>query len=194
MIESLLHRKESSLIFSAKKLMCIGEKSVLQTACLLSEVKKYTAELSFGSSHNTLSRRAQMSTEICTRLFTRRRIKRRDRWRSFSISLNFYQTILESSPQMRFMFDIKKLLWIDALTFIPRETQDDPLRITIDLLDFCRIPKAGHITDYRKAESTSVEYDLQRCVTPLSFLLFRFVAFHYDMKLIYCGVLFLKRF
>ena len=31
------------------------------------------------------------------------------RRRSFSISLNFYQTILESSPQTRFMFDIKKL-------------------------------------------------------------------------------------
>ena len=39
-IESLLHKEESSLIFSAKKLICIGEKSVPQTACLLSEVKK----------------------------------------------------------------------------------------------------------------------------------------------------------
>ena len=35
--------------------------------------------------------------------------KRRDRWRSFSISLNFYQAILHPSPQTRFMFDIKKL-------------------------------------------------------------------------------------
>ena len=43
---------------------------------------------------------------------------------SFSVSLNFYQTILESSPQTRFMFDIKKLLLIDALTLIysPRNT------------------------------------------------------------------------
>ena len=55
------------------------------------------------------------------------------------------------------MFDIKKLLLIDALTFIPRETQDDLLRIAIDLLEFRWIPKAGHITDYRKAESTGVE-------------------------------------
>ena len=85
------------------------------------------------------------------------RIKRRDWRHSFSISLSFYQTILESSPQTRFMFDIKKLLLIDALTFIPRETQDDLLRIAIDLLEFRRIPKAGHITDYRKAESTGVE-------------------------------------
>ena len=36
--------------------------------------------------------------------------KRLDRRRSFSInSLNFYQAILQSSPQTRFMFDIKKL-------------------------------------------------------------------------------------
>ena len=176
-IESLLHKEESSLIFSAKKLICIGEKSVPQTACLSSEVKKYTAELSFGSSRNTLSRRAQMSTEICTKLFPKK-----DRWRSFSISLNFYQTMLKSSPQMRFTFDVKKLLLIDELTFIPGETQDDQLRIANDLREFCWIPKAGHITDYSKAESTGVEYDLQRFVTPkLSFLLFRFVAFHYHL-------------
>ena len=89
----------------------------------------------------------------------------------------------------------KEIIINDALTFIPGETQDNPLRIAIDLPEFCRIPKAGHITDCNKAESTGVEYDVQRCVTPqLSFLLFRFVAFHYDMKLIYCGVLFLRRF
>ena len=55
------------------------------------------------------------------------------------ISLHFYQTILESSPQTRFMFDIDKLLLIDALTFIPGETQDDLMRIAINLLQFCRI-------------------------------------------------------
>ena len=66
------------------------------------------------------------------------------RRRSFSISLNFYQTILESSPQTRFMFNIKKLLLINALTFIPGEPQDDPLRIAIDLPEFCRIPKAHY--------------------------------------------------
>ena len=93
------------------------------------------------------------------------------------------------------MFDIKKFLLINVLTFIPAETQDYLLRIAIDLPEFCRIPKAGHITDYSKAESTGVEDDLQRGVTPkLSFLLFRFVVFHYDMKLIYRGVLFLRRF
>ena len=31
------------------------------------------------------------------------------------------------------MFDIRKLLLIDALTFIPRETQDDLLTIAINL-------------------------------------------------------------
>ena len=89
------------------------------------------------------------------------------------------------------------ILLIDARTFIPGETQDDPrrLRIAIDLPEFRRIPKAGHITDYSKAESTGVRYEVQRCVTPqLNLLLFRFVAFHRDMKFIYCGVLFLRRF
>ena len=33
----------------------IGEKFVPRTVCLLSEVNRYTAELSFGSSCNTLS-------------------------------------------------------------------------------------------------------------------------------------------
>ena len=169
MTESLLHKGESQLIFLAKKLICIGEKSVPQTACLSSKVKKYTAELSFGSSRNTLSRRAQMSPQS-----------------SFSISLNFYQTILESSPQTTFMFDIKKLFLVDALTFITGQTQDDPLRIAIDLPEFRRIPKRRYKCRVRPATP---------CVTPqLSFLLFRFVAFHYDMKVIYCGVLFPRRF
>ena len=75
MIENLLHKGELSQIFSAKKLICVREKSVPQTACLLSEVNKYTAELSFGSLDYTLSRRAQMSTEICIKLFGGTRIK-----------------------------------------------------------------------------------------------------------------------
>ena len=119
----------------------VGEKSA-HRVCLLSRVNKYTAELSFGSSCNTLLRSAQISTEICIKLITRRRIKGRDRRRSFSISLNFHQAILESSPQMRFMFDIKKLLFINALTFIPGETQDDLLRIAIDLPEFPQISEA----------------------------------------------------
>ena len=85
------------------------------------------------------------------KLFTRRRIKRRERRRSFSISLNFYQTILKSSPQTRFMFDIKKLLLVDALTFIPGETQDDPLRIAIDLPEFRRILKRKYRCRVRPA-------------------------------------------
>ena len=43
------------------------------------------------------------------------------------------------------MFNIKKLLLINVLTFIPGETQDDPLRIAIDLPEFCRIPKAHYL-------------------------------------------------
>ena len=57
------------------------------------------------------------------------------------------------------MFDIKKLLLIDALTFIPGETQDNLLRIAVYLPEFCRIPKEGHITDYSKAE-LKVQYNL----------------------------------
>ena len=147
-IQSLLHKEELSLIFSARKLICIGETSIPQlTACLLSEVNKCTAELSLGSSRNTSSRRAQISTEICINLFTRRRIKRLNRRRSFSISLNFYQTTVESSPQTRFISTWRNLiLLIDALTFTPGETQDDPrrLRIAITLPEFRWIPKAAH--------------------------------------------------
>ena len=161
MIESLLHKEESSLIFSAKKLICIGEKSVPQTACLSSKVNKCTAELSFGSLRNPLSRSAQISTEIGSRrrsfsislnfhrailelspqtrfMFDIKKLLFINARRSFSISLNFHRAILELSPQTRFMFDIKKLLFINALIFIPFE-----------------FPKhGGHITDYSKAKST----------------------------------------
>ena len=44
----------------------------------------------------------------------------------------FLSDYLQSSPQSRYMFDIKKLLLIDVLTFIPREVRD-LLRIAIDL-------------------------------------------------------------
>ena len=52
-----------------------GEKFVPQTAYLSSEDNKYTAELSFGSSRNTISWKGLLtSTEIRIKLFTRRRI------------------------------------------------------------------------------------------------------------------------
>ena len=71
------------------------------------------------------------------------------------------------------MFDIKE---IDALTFIPGETQDDLLRIAIDLPEFLRIPKEGHIADYSKAESrlATLRY------FPTQFVI-HFVALDYDM-------------
>ena len=172
-MESLFHKEESSLIFSAKKLNCI----VPQTVCLLSKVNRYTAALSFGSLHNTLSQRAQiMSTEACIKLFTRRRIKCQDRRRrSLSISLNFYQTILESSPQTRFLFNITKLLLliIDAQTLFPEKQR------TTCLPKFRQIPKEGHITDYSKAEST-VQAAMLRYSSTSQFVI-HFVAFHYDM-------------
>ena len=63
------------------------------------------------------------------------------------------------------------------LTFIPGETQDDPLRIAIDLPEFLRIPKF-HIADYSKAEST-VRLSTLRYF-PTQFVI-HFVAFPYDM-------------
>ena len=61
------------------------------------EVNKNMAELLLGSLR---------STEICIKLFTR---SSRNKCRLFSISLSFYETNLLSSPQSRYMYDIKKL-------------------------------------------------------------------------------------
>ena len=62
--KSLVHKEESSLIFSAKKLICIGEKFVPQTACLLSELNKNTAELSFGSSCTFISKGSNVNRNL----------------------------------------------------------------------------------------------------------------------------------
>ena len=64
-------------------------------------------ELLFGSSR---------STEICIKLFKR---SLRIKGCSFSISLDFYQTNLLSSPHSRYMFVIKKLVLIDVQKVIP---------------------------------------------------------------------------
>ena len=62
---SLVHKElESSLIYSAKKLICIGEKFVPQTACLLSELNKNTAELSFGSSRTFISKDSNVNRNL----------------------------------------------------------------------------------------------------------------------------------
>ena len=195
-IKSLLHKEEFSLIFLAKKLICIGEKSVPQTVCLLLEVNKYTAELSFGSSRNTLSRSAQISTEICIKLFTRRRIKRRDRWRSFSISINFHPAILESSPQTRLLFHVrhKEITIYQCTNIYSRRNTGRPIE---NCDRFARIPlnsESMQVTLLITAKQ-KVQYDRNVALLhQLSLLLFRFVVFHYDMILIYCGVLFLRRF
>ena len=64
------------------------------------------------------------------------------------------------------------------LTFIPRETKGDLLRTAIDLPEFLRILKEGHITDYSKAESTVRLATLHY----FSFqFVIHFVGFHYDM-------------
>ena len=55
---------------------------------------------------------------------------------------------------------------------------DDLLRIEIDLPEFLRIPKEGHITDYSKAESTVRFATLNYFSTQF---VIHFVVFHYDM-------------
>ena len=55
---------------------------------------------------------------------------------------------------------------------------DDLLRIEIDLPEFLRIPKEGHITDYSKAESTVRFATLRYFSTQF---VIHFVVFHYDM-------------
>ena len=74
----------------------------------------------------------------------------------------------------------KEIIIINWRTNItPRETEDDLLRIAIDLSEFRRIPKEGHITDYSKAESTVQPATLHYSST--SQFVIHFVAFHYDM-------------
>ena len=64
------------------------------------------------------------------------------------------------------------------------------MRIAINLPEFHQIPKAGHITNHSKAESTVQPAIMLHYSTTLSLLMFCFV----DMKLIYCGILFLRQF
>ena len=146
--------------------------------------------------HNDpLSWRAQMSTEVCIKLFTRRRIKRRDRrQRSLSISLNFYQIILGSSLQTTFLFDIKKLLLliIDALTLFPEKQRMTRWSICPNSVEF---PKKVTLLITVKQK---LQYNLQCCVTPVlnksvCYSLCCISLRHDGMKLIYCGVLFLWR-
>ena len=74
------------------------------------------------------------------------------------------------------MFDIKETIINRCANNIPRETQDDLLRIAIDLTEFRRIPKEGHITDYSKAESTvrpaTLRYSTTQFVIHLTLLRF----------------------
>ena len=76
------------------------------------------------------------------------------------------------------MFDIKEIIINQCTNNIPGETQDDLLRIVIDLPEFRRILKEGHITDYCKEESTVRLATLRYFSTQF---VIHFVAFHYDM-------------
>ena len=63
------------------------------------------------TSHNTLSQGLIINVyrNLHTAVYKKEDFKCWDRRRSFSTSLNFYQAILQSSPQTRFMVDIRKL-------------------------------------------------------------------------------------
>ena len=82
------------------------------------------------------------------------------------------------------MFALKEIIINWCANIYSGKTENNLLRIAINLPEFLRNPKEGHITDYNKAEST---------VRLATQFVIHFVAFHYDMKLIYCGVLFLRR-
>ena len=69
----------------------------------------------------------------------------------------------------------KEIISNRCTNIIPGETQDDPLRIAIDLPGFRRIPKEGHITDYSKAESTVRPATLRYSTTQF---VIHFVASH----------------
>ena len=62
--------------------------------------------------------------------------------------------------------------------------------MAIDLPEFLRIPKEGHIADYSKAETTVRLATLQYFSTQF---VIHFVVLHDDMKLMYCGDVFLRR-
>ena len=76
------------------------------------------------------------------------------------------------------MFDIKEIIINRCANNIPGETQDDLLRIAIDLPEFRGIPKEGRITDYSKAQSTVRFATLYYFSTQF---VIHFVTFHYDM-------------
>ena len=85
------------------------------------------------------------------------------------------------------MFDIKKLLLINVLTFIPGETQDNLLRIAINLPQFRRIPKAGHIANYSKAESTIQPATLHYSTTQFVNVSLCYVSLRHEINLLQCS-------
>ena len=149
----------------------------------------------FGSSRNILSRRAQMSTEICIKLFTRKRIQRRDRrLPSLLSSLSFYQTILESSLQTRFMFDIKEIIINRCANICSRRNTGRPVE---NCDRFAWIPSNSQRRSHcwlqqSRKYSTTCNFALLSNSVCYSLCCVRLR--HDHMKLIYCGVLFLEGF
>ena len=126
MIESLLHKEETDRQYFRAKVdlaRSLFKKSDFNDTLL--KVNKMQQ-----SSH--LGRHARLCREglKCQHKFAEKSSLQEARDRR----LFFYQTSLQSSPQSRYMFDIRELFLIDALKFIPGQIRD-LLRTAIDLPD-----------------------------------------------------------
>ena len=121
MIKSL-RKEETSLMHRAKKLI---SQEVCETNSMSSTVL-HQKSIKYGRAFLGVVKLNRNSIKLFTR-------SSRNKSRSFSISLSLYQINLPSSPQSRYMFDIKRLFEINPLKVIPGETLDDLLRIAINL-------------------------------------------------------------
>ena len=81
---------------------------------------------------------------------------------------------------MRFMFDIKEIVINRCANIYSRRNTGRPVENRSICLNSVEFPKKVTLLIYSKAESTVQ-------------LVIHFVSFHYNMILIYCGVLSLRR-
>ena len=121
-----------------------------------------------------------------------------DTRRSFSISLNFHQIILESSPQTRFMFDIKKFNIINRCANIYSQRNTGWPQAVENCDRFARIPSNSQSRSHnwlqqsRKYRCTVGSATLPYSTTQFVIVSLCWISWRHE--LIYCGVLFLRRF
>ena len=136
-----------------------------------------------------LSWRGQMSTEVCIKLFARRRIKRRDR-RQSSLSIRSLESANEILVRHKEIIII--INNIDALTLFPEKQRMTCWSICPNSVKFTK--KVTLLITVKQ----KVQYNLQRCVTlglhkSVCYSLCCVSLQHDGMKLVYYGVLFLRR-